>query len=270
MPESAAFEADAHARKPWRVRAAVGLAGRGHAEARRGAGHVAAVPVAVQRVRVWMRDAARWIRGGRVVEVAGKVDAALHLGRARPEPAWIGRQCLGEVRGGVRLGLARAAEVRVRVIDAGIDDGDPDVLAAQAGRARPRRRSADERHADRVVQLVVRDRLDGHHVEQRGERADLLDGSVHLDAVDRILVLAQHHRTMRLDGAADGVLPPSQVGLDRRAGLGRQRPGRARLDHRDRVTRHLQHHRQATLRQVDRRRELKQAGARQGRRNAPQ
>src|SRR5205823_11056772 len=49
--------------------------------------------------------------------------------------------------------------------------------------ALPILRPADEGHAVRIVEVISANRLDRHHPRQRGERADLLGGATHLDAV---------------------------------------------------------------------------------------
>src|SRR6267143_437155 len=100
------------------------------------------VAVAVERVRIRLRDRIRIVG---VVGIAHEVEAALYLRRGGPEQGWIGgsgacRFCRGEV-----ARVSRSAEVRMRIVDARIDDGDLHARSGDAG-VPPSLRSADEWH----------------------------------------------------------------------------------------------------------------------------
>ena len=92
-----------------------------------------AVTIAVEWVRIGMRDRLIGLSRLRigVVAVADEINAALDARRARAEPARIRRLLLGCVRSGIGSRGARAAESRVRVIDAGVDDRHLHALAVQ-------------------------------------------------------------------------------------------------------------------------------------------
>src|SRR5690606_22635424 len=131
---------DAHAVDPGRVELGV-VAGEGpslggDAVATRRSGDVRAVAVAVDRVRVRLRGVDGGVVGAGVVAVADEVVAAGDLGpgagRQRGVPPVGG--LVDRLEG---VGGARPAEHRVGVVDAGVDDADPDagtdVLALAPG-----------------------------------------------------------------------------------------------------------------------------------------
>ncbi len=95
-------------------------------------GDVAAVAVAVHRVGVGHRRVAAG------VGVAGEVDAADHLGgreRSRCGGADRGEgRSVGSLGSVVRRSGAGPAEARVHVVDAGVDDADPNAGTVGAGR----------------------------------------------------------------------------------------------------------------------------------------
>ena len=218
-----------------------GGAGGGHAKAGRGARGVATVPVAVERIRIGGRRGV--VRVDRVVGVSDQVDPALDLGRIGTEERRIRRLRAACEGGVVRRHRARSAKVRVRVVDTGVDHGDPHVLTVQPGRALPRLRRADEGHAVRVVEVIKANRFDRYHTRKRGKRADLLRGPTHLDAVQGVLELSEHRAAHLLNGRHDGVLPGTQVELDRLPLPGCQLfAGRAAADQGDRIAAHLQNH----------------------------
>ena len=112
----------------------IGRAVRQDAGARGRAGDVRAVAEAVERVGIRMRNrlVSRGVGLG-VVAVADEVGAALDTrrGRAEPAPAAVGGGLAAPARL-VRRDGARTAEVRVRVVDPRVDDGDLDAFAVKA------------------------------------------------------------------------------------------------------------------------------------------
>ena len=149
---------DPHRRKGSRgiPGAAVGRAIGRHAVAPGGACHVSAVPPAVQRIVVGLRDGERGI--ARVVGVAREVVASCDLGRIgvdRGLARALGGECIL-----IRGDGAGAAEVGVRVVDAGIHDPDRHSLA-RARRTRPCCGSTDQRDGDEVVTLLGHESVHG-------------------------------------------------------------------------------------------------------------
>src|SRR6202035_3576004 len=133
------------------------------------------------------------------------------------------------------------AKVRVRVVDPGVDDRYTHVLTMQPGRALPRLRRADERHAFRIDEVIGPNRFDFDDSRQRGKRPDLLGRAAHLDPVDGVLELPEHGAAHPLDGRHDRVLPATQVALDRLAlRLGELLAWRAAAHHGDRIARHFE------------------------------
>src|SRR4029450_2962171 len=130
-----------------RVRGAVAL----HAETGRGAGDVAAVAIAVERIRI------RYRHGGRnvgVVVVADEIGTAFNLGGTRSEQRGIRWGRAGRCRRVERGHGSRTTEVGMRVVDACVDDADLDVLTVDTVHAGPGSRRADAWHADRVVDVM--------------------------------------------------------------------------------------------------------------------
>ena len=211
------------------------------AEPRRGARHVAAVAVAVERVVIGNRRVV--LRIGRIIVVAHQVGAALHLRRIGTEQRRVGwLRAVGE---GVveRRDGAGTAEVRVRVVGPGVEDGELDVLAVKDGRAAPDGRRADERHAHRVDRLVDQDGLDAHHPRQRRQRGELVTRRAHLDAVDGMLKLRHHGTAHGLDRRGDRVLLPAQVvGDGPSLGLGNLLARGPAPDHGHGIAGHLEEH----------------------------
>ena len=203
------------------VRSRVGCAVGIHTEARGGACDVAAVSVAVERVRIRVGGCLGGVgvslcvhRAG-VVGVADEVGAALHLGRVRPEQRRIGRLCAGS---GCRLERgdgAGAAEVGVRVVDPGIDDRDLDAFAAQTRRALPHHRRANERHAHRVVRTMLQNRQDLDDARQRGERRDLVAIDFDLDSVQGMAEALEHAAAATRDFGFDALMLGRNLVFDR-------------------------------------------------------
>src|SRR5262249_5654680 len=109
----------------------------------------------------------------------------------------------------------RTAEVGVRVIDAGVDDGHLHAFAAHAVDTRPGQRRLDPGNADDVLVLVSGHRL---HVDNAGKgpkRGKLGRGDAHLDSAHRALVAADDAAAERLDGGARVALFRPAPGLDR-------------------------------------------------------
>jgi len=107
------------------------------------------------------------------VGVADQINATLYLGRRRTEQGRI-RGCLaGRGRRSEGRGRAGPAEIRVRVVDAGVNDRDLDVLAAKGRRALPDLGCADERHAHHVLYAVRGHGNDLNYTRKIGEAGDL-------------------------------------------------------------------------------------------------
>ena len=218
------------------VRTVIGLAVGRDTEARRGTRDVAAVAGAVERVRIGDRRAAGDIG---VVGITDQIGAALDLRCAGAEQRRIRRSGAGRRGSGVRLGRARSAEVRVRVVNAGVDDRDLDMLAAEPGRALPDLRCADEWHADRIVAAEALHRYDLHDARERRERGEFAARDLHLDAVERIVIAGEHAATASGDGGLDAGVLLGDPRLDRRMVLrGEQVTNGPRLHVRDRLRTH--------------------------------
>ncbi len=197
------------------------------------------MPGAVERIRIRHWHAGRVVR---VVRIAHQVRAAFHLGCVGAEQCRIGG--FGAVREGGVPGSHRAgpAKVRVRVVDARVNDRDADVLAMQPRRALPRLGRADERHALRVDEVIDPNAFDFHDARQRGEPTDLLGRAAHLDAVDRVLELPLHGSAHPLNGRHDRVLATTQVALDRLSlCLGELLARRAAAHYGDRIAGHFEY-----------------------------
>src|SRR6185437_3749061 len=141
-----------------------------------------------------------------VVVVADEIRAALHLRSVRTKDGGIGGRGVRSERGLVCRDRARAAEVGVRVIDAGVDDRDSDAFAADARGAGPRDRRLDAWHAHHVF---VFERSDTQHVDDTRhlpERLDLVARNNDLDPVDGALEAADDAGTGRLDLPARATL----------------------------------------------------------------
>ncbi len=210
----------------------------GHTRAGSGAGDVRAVPVAVERVRVRMRNRlVRRVGVVGVVVVADEVDAALDA-----EAPTVDRHRRQRVDGVGRLergDRAGTGEVRVREVDTGVDHGDLDVLAVQAGQAAPHRRSTDQRDALDVVRDHLREAADSGDAVQRRQLGQLLAVDPDLDAVVGELIVGEHLAAEVLDRTGEAVLLALQVGLDRRLLCVGERAGRLGLDNRHRLVRKL-------------------------------
>src|SRR5205823_4494161 len=110
---------------------------------------------------------------------------------------------------------ARAAEVRVGVVDAGVDDADLDALAGVT-RALPDPGDAEVRHRHGVVELVGPGAVHSDNVGQLGDGRDRLGGEVDLHAVVGGLHLGLDLTALALERAGDGVLLLLQAALDAR------------------------------------------------------
>ena len=176
---------------------------------------------AVEWIGVRVRDE-RWRTGigAAVVRISDEIDAALHLGSARSEQAGItgvADRRVVRIRELVGLLGPRAAEVRVRVVDAGVDHGDLDAVAgeSEAGLGIPDLvRNAKEGNALMVVALDDLDAPDRDDIRQLGQRRNLVARGRDLDAVVRGLELRQDASAVGIDAALDGVLASLQLGLD--------------------------------------------------------
>src|SRR5580692_3335275 len=150
--------------------------------------------VAIQRIRVWNWHAGRVVG---VVIVADQVRAAFYLRRFWPEHGRICRLSAG--RGGLRERShgTGTAEVGVRVVDAGVDDGNLDFFTSIAGYALPHFRRADVRHADHILYFVLRHIHHLHHARHVCEVRDLAAGDLDLHAVQRIVIMGEHFAAKR-------------------------------------------------------------------------
>ena len=153
------------------------------------AGGVAAVAVAVERISIRHRDAGRIVG---VVGVTDQVDAALDLRRIRSEQRRIGRQRARRRRRRERRHGTGATKIGVRVIDAGVDDRDLDVLAAQVLGTLPDGGRADVRHAHGVIDLVRHYGHDADDAWQTRKPRQLAALDVDLDAVHRVGVMREY------------------------------------------------------------------------------
>ena len=232
-----------------RIRCAPG----GHAEPGGRAADVTAVTVAVQRVRVGLWRATNSVGGTirvlsrGVVVVAHEIGAALHLRRRRAEQGGVRGQLLRAVimRCAVIGGRAGSTEVRVRVVETGVDDCDLDTFAVVARRSLPHRRRADIRDALRVCHVVHPDTADRDDARQTGERSQPARGNAHLDSVDRVLESREHMPSHRFDGSDKaGLLSPQRVRDGLLRALGDRQIGSLAADDCDRITGQLHDDRQ--------------------------
>src|SRR5256885_1944324 len=135
-----------------------------------------------------------------------------------------------------------AAEVGVRVVDAGIDDRDLDAFAAETRTALPHGRRADERHAHRVIRAMLDNRQDLHDAGQRGERRHLVAVDFDLDSVQGVAEALEHVATATRNFGFDALLLGRSLVFDRAplvAGKRAIREPRPRCG--DRVGRHDDH-----------------------------
>ncbi len=171
--------------------------------------------IAVEWVAVRMRDGVRGNGGRGIVVIADEVVAHRNLGarEGHRRAVGIGGRQRGVVGQAVRVvgRVARAAEVGVVVVDAGVDDGDLDARTGVAGRS-PGLGRAYVRHALSERRLVDRDQVDAGHARHRRERRQIGGLHVDVDAVVRILHLADDDAA----GLADGIDDRLLVGLDLR------------------------------------------------------
>ena len=159
-------------------------------------------------------------------------------------------------------------EVGVRVVDPGVDHGDLDPLAVEAGEAVPGGRRPDQRHAVDVRRLHQLDRMDGDDARQGRERVGLARVDPHLDPVVRRLVVTEHLAAERLDLLLDrrllrlDVIPPLLLLVFR------ERSGGTRVHDGDRIRRELDDHRRLLMaeaaRHDDRRDVVARIGCRRG------
>ena len=172
-----------------------------HAEAGCRAGDVRAVADAgaVERIGIGLRDLGPVVRAC-VVVVTREVPAVDDL-RGRERAVLDDRAVVGLVR----LDGAGTAEIRVRVVDAAVDDRDRLPVAGRAV-VLPRKRGADERHALRVVHVVLGHRVDGLDARELRERAQPTAGDPELDAVEGVLVLPLDLAAELADPSAELVL----------------------------------------------------------------
>ncbi len=197
--------------------------------------------IAVERIGVGHRGVLRRILRPRVIVVTDEIRASLHLRRVGAEQSRI--RWRGARRGGRGKGSRSAgtAEVRMREIDARVQVGDFDVFPMQTGRALPRARRADERHAVGVVDVISPDRLNRDDAGQRRQAADLIGRRANLDAVDRVLECREHLGTLGLGGCNDPLLLRAQIGLDRLSiGLGDLLAGHPAAHNSDRIVSQLE------------------------------
>ena len=100
---------------------------------------------------------------------------------------------------------AGATEIGMRIVDAGVDHGNLDVLAVQA-EVLPHAGRADQRDAVRVGRAHHLQRPHGDDAGQRRELCRLVARDPNLDAVVRRLVRVDDGATQRLDLALERIL----------------------------------------------------------------
>ena len=184
-------------------RAAAGV----HAVPGGDSGHMAAVPLAVDRVRVGMGHrlvvARRWVG---VIGVADEVVASGDLRRGQRRearlPVRVGAVGVGGVPG---VSRSRPAEIGVRVVDSGVDDADAHPLTDVAG-VLPRREHLRELGAVRAERMLAHDRVDLDHIGPLGDRLDGRHIGVDGHAGDRVADLEELGRL-----AVDGLRPVEHV-----------------------------------------------------------
>jgi hypothetical protein len=177
-----------------------------------------------------------------VVVVADEVEAALDARRRGTEQRSVGRSSVRGVRCVVGGNRAGAAEVRVRVVDAGVDHGDLDLLAVQAIDAVPHGGSTDQGNAALVVGLHGRKRPYRDDVGDVRDLVGLAAVDANLEAVVRGLVVGHDGAAQLLDGLLDARLRDLELGLDRvLLGVAQLAVG-VPLDECRRVARYLNHH----------------------------
>src|SRR5258708_37111810 len=93
-----------------------------------------------------------------------------------------------------RCPRTRPAEVRVGVVDAGIENCYFDSFAVKTRRASPHQGSADERHTGGVVEGMNLDEPNRHNTRQPRKGRDLILSSYNLNAVKGVLKLRQLFR----------------------------------------------------------------------------
>ena len=164
-----------------------GAAVRVHAVACRGAGHVATVAAAVERVVIRVGSGGFLLTG--VVVVTDQVVAAKELLRI---VGALGNRvgCLRLLEGFLRAG---AAQIGVRVVDTGIEHDNLHALAGVAGGGGVRR--ALRPHGERVrinegaavLRCHVLNDADAFHIVAVRERTNLLDVTVERHAAHRVV-----------------------------------------------------------------------------------
>ena len=214
----------------------VGRAVGQHAVAGRDARDVGAVPLAVERVRVGGGDRVRRAGVGVADEVPPAGDARVGEGRRADGQAVVRR----EVRR-----VARAAEIGVVVVDAGVDDADLHPGSGEAVVA-PRGGRADVGHALDQRRGEGRHAPGRDHPGQAPERRGLSGRRQHLDPVVGVAVAADDPGAGGADAGGQGPLAHGQARADRPAPPGGQHPagapGRGLVAH-DRRPPELQHDR---------------------------
>ena len=149
------------------------------------------VAVAVERVRIGVRYGIRIVG---VVGITNEIEAPLYFWRGGPEQGWIcgSRACrLCRVESGDG---SRSAEVRMRIVDARIDDGDLHARSGDAG-VPPSLRSADEWHTIDVDGVDRSYRVQRDNAGKACQLADILLRDDHMDAVVGILHLTDDCRS---------------------------------------------------------------------------
>ncbi len=102
----------------------------------------------------------------------------------------------------------------MHVVDAGVDDRDLAIQAANEARCAPLLGNTEIGHADRVLPLVVRDEMDADDPRQRPKPLHQVRSDANLDAVVGDLVVGEHLATEALDRRLDRVLWPAESRLD--------------------------------------------------------
>ena len=158
-----------------RVASGVGRAVCQHPEARDDAGHVGTMSVARAVERVIVRSCAT----AAVIGIAYEVMAADDFGRGKTA-----RFDRGGIVRRVGGGCAGATEVRVGVVDSGIDDADADATSVEVGRhAAPGRRGADPWNARGGLRPMALHRL---HPRDTGNRREPFNHGSRNTEADRV------------------------------------------------------------------------------------
>ena len=151
-----------------------------------------------------MASAIKWVGIGygyiaTVIIIADQVNATLNFRRVVAEQAGIGRCRTGRKCSVIGGGSARASEICMRIVYAGVDDGDLDRLTTVGGLTAPNTGRTDEGNAYGVAGFVNANWLDADNTGNRPQRIHQVLGDLHLDAVQGVLVTRENLGTAGLE-----------------------------------------------------------------------